>query len=132
MGITAGFLAQATLKFLLEFGDLTYVLGYNARKDFFQNYSIKANPECKDPKCIKLQALKAQLPPEKLFIPTREKIIKEGTNEIEKVEADPNEWGIEIVSESTETSTKDNTVTLTAQDTKNENLEDLMAKLKSM
>mmetsp|Transcript_4501 Transcript_4501/g.4969 ORF Transcript_4501/g.4969 Transcript_4501/m.4969 type:complete len:383 (+) Transcript_4501:33-1181(+) len=133
MGITAGFLAQATLKFLLEFGDLTLVLGYNARKDFFQNYSIKANPECKDPKCLKLQALKANLPPEKLFIPTRERIIKEGANETEKVDIDTtNEWGIEIVADSSQSTTEDKTVTLSHKDTKDTNIEDLMAKLKSM
>jgi ubiquitin-like modifier-activating enzyme 5 len=31
MGITAGFLAQNALKYLLDFGELAYVLGYNAK-----------------------------------------------------------------------------------------------------
>lgn len=53
MGITAGFLAQNALKFLLDFGDLAFVLAYNARADFFTNYMIKPNEECKEPYCMK-------------------------------------------------------------------------------
>ena len=51
MGIIAGFLCQATLKFLLNFGTLSYCLSYNAQSDFFTSYKIAINPECKEPTC---------------------------------------------------------------------------------
>lgn len=51
MGIIAGFLSQATLKFLLNFGTLSYCLSYNAQSDFFSSYKIATNPECKEPSC---------------------------------------------------------------------------------
>ena len=35
MSIVAGFLVQACLKYLLNFGDTNFYLGYNAFKDFF-------------------------------------------------------------------------------------------------
>ena len=47
MGIIAGFLSQATLKYLLEFGSLSYCLCYNAQIDFFNSYKIAVNPDCK-------------------------------------------------------------------------------------
>ncbi len=51
MGIIAGFLSQATLKYLLNFGSLSYCLSYNAQSDFFTSYKIAVNPECKEPSC---------------------------------------------------------------------------------
>merc|ERR1719198_1274754 len=56
MGITAGFLAQATLKFLLKFGEVSPFLGYDALGDFFPTYPMVANPECANPACRRLQA----------------------------------------------------------------------------
>ena len=47
MGIIAGFLSQAALKFLLNFGSLSHCLSYNAQSDFFTSYKIAINPECK-------------------------------------------------------------------------------------
>jgi ubiquitin-like modifier-activating enzyme 5 len=47
MGIIAGFLCQAALKFLLNFGTLSHCLSYNAQSDFFTSYKIAINPECK-------------------------------------------------------------------------------------
>jgi ubiquitin-like modifier-activating enzyme 5 len=47
MGIIAGFLSQAALKYLLNFGILSYCLSYNAQSDFFSSYKIATNPECK-------------------------------------------------------------------------------------
>jgi len=51
MGIIAGFLSQATLKYLLNFGTLAFCLSYNAQSDFFTSYKIAINPECKEPSC---------------------------------------------------------------------------------
>ncbi len=47
MGIIAGFLCQASLKYLLNFGSLSHCLSYNAQSDFFTSYKIAINPECK-------------------------------------------------------------------------------------
>ena len=134
MGITAGFLAQATLKFLLEFGDLSYVIGYNARKDYFQIYSIMANSECKDNKCLKRQKEKASLPAEDLFVAKREKLAKERINEQDKVAVDTtNEWGIEIVGQTGDSNQEPEVQqTVNAADSQDTNIEDLMSKLKSM
>jgi ubiquitin-like modifier-activating enzyme 5 len=52
MGITAGFLVQNTLKYLLQFADVSFCLTYNARTDFFSNYTIQINTECKEPSCL--------------------------------------------------------------------------------
>lgn len=55
MGIVAGFLVQNTLKFLLNFGDVTYYLGYNAMQDFFPTMMLKPNPNCEDNYCRQRQ-----------------------------------------------------------------------------
>ena len=60
MGIIAGFLSQATLKFLLNFGTLSYCLSYNAQSDFFSSYKIATNPECKEPSCQSIQKKKKE------------------------------------------------------------------------
>jgi len=55
MGIIAGFLSQTVLKYLLEFGEVSQFLGYNAFTDFFPRYPLSPNPECTDKKCKELQ-----------------------------------------------------------------------------
>ena len=54
MGIIAGLLSQNVLKYLLGFGEVSYVLGYNALEDFFPKYPIKPNKECGDSRCVEL------------------------------------------------------------------------------
>ncbi|KAK9810358.1 hypothetical protein WJX72_009372 [[Myrmecia] bisecta] len=56
MGIIAGLLVQNTLKYLLNFGQVTQYLGYSSLKDFFPSMQIKPNPGCVNPLCGKLQA----------------------------------------------------------------------------
>mmetsp|Transcript_6530 Transcript_6530/g.4905 ORF Transcript_6530/g.4905 Transcript_6530/m.4905 type:complete len:98 (+) Transcript_6530:542-835(+) len=51
MGITAGFLSQNVLKYLLNFGESSLFLGYNALEDFFPKYPLTPNQECSDKKC---------------------------------------------------------------------------------
>merc|ERR1719220_382822 len=55
MGITAGFLAQATLKHLLHFGTVSNFLGYDALGDFFPTYAMSPNPDCGNLHCRKRQ-----------------------------------------------------------------------------
>mmetsp|Transcript_4864 Transcript_4864/g.4497 ORF Transcript_4864/g.4497 Transcript_4864/m.4497 type:complete len:121 (+) Transcript_4864:461-823(+) len=51
MGITAGFLSQNVLKYLLQFGKCSLYLGYNAFEDFFPSFPMTPNGECSDRKC---------------------------------------------------------------------------------
>merc|ERR1719198_1061925 len=55
MGITAGFLAQATLKYLLNFGTVSNFLGYDALGDFFPTYAMAPNPDCGSYQCRQRQ-----------------------------------------------------------------------------
>ncbi|XP_078700942.1 ubiquitin-like modifier-activating enzyme 5 [Branchiostoma floridae x Branchiostoma belcheri] len=95
MGIVAGFLVQNTLKYLLEFGSVTYYLGYNAMQDFFPSMSMKPNPNCDDSYCTKLQTEYQ----EKLAAQPKEAVKEE---KVEEVVHDANDWGIELVAETTE------------------------------
>ncbi|PKU35282.1 ubiquitin-like modifier-activating enzyme 5 [Limosa lapponica baueri] len=55
MGVVAGILVQNVLKYLLNFGTVSYYLGYNAMQDFFPTMSMKPNPQCSDQNCRKQQ-----------------------------------------------------------------------------
>uniref|UniRef100_A0A0A9WQ97 Ubiquitin-like modifier-activating enzyme 5 n=1 Tax=Lygus hesperus TaxID=30085 RepID=A0A0A9WQ97_LYGHE len=46
MGIIAGLLAQNALKYLLQFGDVSEYVGYDAMRDHFPRLTLKPNPEC--------------------------------------------------------------------------------------
>jgi len=123
MGITAGFLAQATLKYLLKFGTVSNFLGYDALGDFFPTYDMAPNPECGSVQCRKRQQ-------EWLARPKEEAPAKVETAEPVELHAE-NEWGIEVVDSSdalpAEEEPKDETV-----DTKGASLSDLMASLKAL
>ncbi|CAG9571486.1 putative NAD/FAD dependent dehydrogenase [Leishmania major strain Friedlin] len=56
MGIVAGFLAQNTLKYLIQFGEVSEYIGYDAMRDHFPRVELKANPECRNALCGKRQA----------------------------------------------------------------------------
>ncbi|EPY29030.1 ubiquitin-like modifier-activating enzyme 5 [Strigomonas culicis] len=56
MGIVAGFLAQNTLKYLLQFGTVSEYVGYDAMRDYFPQVHIKANPDCRNRTCVARQA----------------------------------------------------------------------------
>lgn len=51
MGIVAGLLVQNTLKYLLEFGNVSKYLGYTALKDFFPTMEMRPNPQCSNQAC---------------------------------------------------------------------------------
>jgi ubiquitin-like modifier-activating enzyme 5 len=96
MGIVAGFLVQNSLKYLLGFGEVTHYLGYNALKDFFPTMSMKPNPQCDDNHCRlqqrEYQEQLSQQPAAAASMPHEKAAI---------VHAD-NDWGIELVSETTD------------------------------
>lgn len=98
MGMVAGMLVQATLKYLLQFGQVTEYLGYSALKDFFPTMTLKPNPNCGDSWCVKRQR---EVKKEEEAESARREA--EGTDKIdrgetEEVELHPdNEWGISVV-----------------------------------
>lgn len=55
MGIIAGLLAQNLLKYLLNIGEVAYLLSYNAFLNFFDNSILLPNPSCNDDRCVELQ-----------------------------------------------------------------------------
>ncbi|XP_048366754.1 ubiquitin-like modifier-activating enzyme 5 isoform X2 [Sphaerodactylus townsendi] len=95
MGVVAGLLVQNVLKYLLNFGSVSFYLGYNAMQDFFPTMTMKPNPQCDDRNCRKQQEeykkKAAARPKEDIFVEEEEEIIHE-----------ENDWGIELVSEVSE------------------------------
>ncbi|XP_068160491.1 ubiquitin-like modifier-activating enzyme 5 [Antennarius striatus] len=96
MGVVAGILVQNVLKYLLKFGTVSYYLGYNAMQDFFPTMAMKANPQCNDHYCRKQQEEYKKKEAEKPKV----EVVQE---EEEEVVHEDNDWGIELVSEVTET-----------------------------
>ncbi|XP_048649972.1 ubiquitin-like modifier-activating enzyme 5 isoform X2 [Marmota marmota marmota] len=147
MGVVAGILVQNVLKFLLNFGTVSFYLGYNAMQDFFPTMSMKPNPQCDDKNCRKQQEeykKKVALLPKPETVQEEEEIIHED-----------NEWGIELVSEVSEEELKnssgpvpdlpegitvaytipkkpDDCVSEVTVEDSGESLEDLMAKMKNI
>lgn len=95
MGIIAGFLVQNSLKYLLNFGEVSYYLGYSALLDHFPREVLMPNPDCGDVWCRKRQEewrgrWKAR------------EGKRGGEGEMGKeheVVHEENEWGIEVVDE---------------------------------
>ncbi|XP_063726670.1 ubiquitin-like modifier-activating enzyme 5 [Symsagittifera roscoffensis] len=98
MAVVAGFLIQNTLKYLLGFGQVSDYLGYNALSDFFPTMSLKPNEQCDDCHCRKRQQEAAERRRANESSGVEEKKEKKE----EKVVHDSNDWGIELVSETSE------------------------------
>ncbi|ETE58923.1 Ubiquitin-like modifier-activating enzyme 5 [Ophiophagus hannah] len=99
MGVVAGLLVQNVLKYLLNFGMVSFYLGYNALQDFFPTMTMKPNPQCSDRNCRMQQERykkKEAVNPKEELIDQEEEIIHED-----------NDWGIELVSEISEEELKD-------------------------
>eukprot|EP00911_Craspedida_sp_UC1_P002724 UC1_evm1s2000 len=93
MGMVAGMLVQNTLKYLLDFGEVSTYLGYSALTDFFPRYDMKPNPDCSVSFCLKAQAAyqeRLKLEPEK-----KKKEAGEETAAVVHAES----WGIVVESE---------------------------------
>ncbi|XP_060036234.1 ubiquitin-like modifier-activating enzyme 5 isoform X2 [Erinaceus europaeus] len=146
MGVVAGILVQNVLKFLLNFGTVSFYLGYNAMQDFFPTMSMKPNPQCDDRNCRKQQE---EYKKKVAALPKQEVVQEE-----EEIIHEDNEWGIELVSEVSEEELKnssgpvpdlpegitvaytipkkdDSVPEVTVEDS-GESLEDLMAKMRNM
>lgn len=129
MGITAGLLAQATLKHLLHFGTVSNFLGYDALGDFFPSYGMAPNPECENRQCRLRQAEWKENPEEMMekYGLTQGKVVEK---EPEALELHPdNEWGI-VVEDTIEGG--DQEAPEPVVDTQGASVADLMASLKSL
>jgi len=93
MGIVAGFLVQNTLKYLLKFGRVSNYVGYNALDDHFLILTLKPNEECDDSFCCRRQIEQKSKP--QVIEETAQPVSTEVTHE-------SNEWGIELVSDSSD------------------------------
>lgn len=92
MGIVAGMLVQNTLKYLLDFGEVSNYLGYNALIDFFPKMTLKPNSQCDDRFCVQRQR-EYQLNPRVVAV-IEEEIDDQPLHE-------DNSFGIELVSDDT-------------------------------
>ena len=93
MGIVAGFLSQHTLKYLLDFGDISGYVGYDAMKDHFPQIELKANPTCSNDLCVQRQNEHRTKPK---YFPAWARFPEEKKAIVHKA----NEWGIEVSSTS--------------------------------
>ncbi|KAF9607532.1 hypothetical protein IFM89_036894 [Coptis chinensis] len=57
LGVVDALLVQNTLKYLLQFGQVSPYLGYNALKDFFPTMAMKPNLQCSNLACLERQVL---------------------------------------------------------------------------
>ncbi|EKF30375.1 NAD/FAD dependent dehydrogenase, putative [Trypanosoma cruzi marinkellei] len=105
MGIVAGFMAQNTLKYLLNFGTVSEYVGYDAMRDHFPSITIKANPECRNETCVQRQQEYATLraamgdaahPLHQANKQREEREAKERAAARAKATASAAEWGIVI------------------------------------
>mmetsp|Transcript_4461 Transcript_4461/g.8141 ORF Transcript_4461/g.8141 Transcript_4461/m.8141 type:complete len:301 (-) Transcript_4461:218-1120(-) len=89
MGLVAALLVQNVLKYTLDFGEVSYYLGYNALKDYFPTWPMKPNPSCGNSACLRCQKKHKGWTPPKRAAKVEEEIEFE------------NEWGIELEEEET-------------------------------
>lgn len=93
MGIVAGLLVQATLKFLLNFGEISNYLGYSALKDFFPTMTLRPNPGCTDSWCARRQKEAAEKDADTTICDNAQ-----SESLVDDMELHPdNEWGISLV-----------------------------------
>jgi len=71
MSITAAFLVQNLLKYFLGFGEVSNFLGFNTLSNYFPTHTIRPNPSCANPNCVKAQELN---PVRKQYEPDEEDI----------------------------------------------------------
>lgn len=131
MGITAGLLAQATLKHLLKFGTVSNFLGYDALGDYFPSYSMTPNPECGNRHCRLRQQEWAEHPEEMM----RKYGLQEETEKKDDSNAQlhpDNEWGIVIEDSDGCAAPEKEEEKEEVVDTKGASVAELMASLKAL
>lgn len=94
MGVVAGLLVQAALKWMLNFGRVRQYVGYNALEDFFPTLEMKPNDQCTAPFCLDRQR---QYADERAARAAAEAEGKKAEEEAPVTHED--DFGIELVSE---------------------------------
>lgn len=124
MGMVACMLVQNTLKYLLNFGEVSNYLSYNALKDFYKKFDLKPNPECDNRLCRQRQLE---------FKPPQTEPECSGSDLDQQVVHTENVYGIELCNDSDDNDDDNEAVKLEPLPASNDgtSLEDLMAKLKS-
>ncbi len=97
MGIIAGMLVQNTLKYLLDFGQVTQYLGYSSLTDFYPTMEIKPNPTCENKHCVQRQTEWNAGAREREEEEERRKEAEELKELEDNVVHESNEWGIQVV-----------------------------------
>eukprot|EP00753_Platysulcus_tardus_P005269 PLAT13116.1.p1 GENE.PLAT13116.1~~PLAT13116.1.p1 ORF type:complete len:424 (-),score=127.38 PLAT13116.1:74-1306(-) len=87
MGLVAVLLVQNVLKYLLQFGEVSYYLGYAALTNFFPTDLLRPNPTCGNSWCCRRQKEHAG------WEPPRKEVVVEDEGPLH----DDNEWGISCV-----------------------------------
>jgi len=93
MGMVAGFLVQNTLKYLLNFGQVSPYLGYNAMKDYFPTMDIQPNPGCSNARCCKLQVKYEEKRKQRKLDKEKGEAVEEDMGPLHE----DNEWSISVV-----------------------------------
>ncbi|KFK42871.1 hypothetical protein AALP_AA1G049700 [Arabis alpina] len=119
MGVVAGLLVQNSLKFLLNFGEVSPYLGYNSLKDFFPTMQMRPNPQCSNAACLERQKEYMLAKPER-DAAAKAKMEAEALTAIDESPLhDDNEWNISVVNDENE---KDTTKAASSSDTLPEGL----------
>jgi ubiquitin-like modifier-activating enzyme 5 len=105
MGVVAGLLVQNSLKFLLNFGEVSPYLGYNSLKDFFPTMKMRPNPQCSNVACLERQKEYMLAKPERDAAAKAKMEADASTTIDEGPLHDDNEWNISVVDDENEKDT---------------------------
>lgn len=100
MGITSAFLIQNVLKYLLNFGEVSDFLGYNALQNFFPTYTVKPNENCSNGHCRKAREAHLKYLAEN-------PVVEKPKEEEKPVVHEDNEWGITLEEDSSQAPVKE-------------------------
>ncbi|CAN6903059.1 unnamed protein product [Brassica oleracea] len=105
MGVVAGLLVQNSLKFLLNFGEVSPYLGYNSLKDFFPTMQMRPNPQCSNAACMERQKEYMLAKPAR-DAAAKAKMEADALTAIDDCPLhDDNEWNISVVDDENEKDT---------------------------
>ncbi|KAJ7956045.1 ubiquitin-like modifier-activating enzyme 5 [Quillaja saponaria] len=100
MGVVAGLLVQNTLKFLLNFGQVSPYLGYNSLKDYFPTMEMKPNPQCSNVACVERQKEYILVKPARdAAAKAKMEVAAQSTAECPPLHVD-NDWNISVLDDS--------------------------------
>jgi ubiquitin-like modifier-activating enzyme 5 len=119
MGVVAGLLIQNSLKYLLSFGKVSHLLGYNSMEDFFPQYPLAPNTECTAQACLRLQQRYSSHPDQR-------RLRTSDPSQVPTALHEANEWDISV--QASGESHEERRVAAVVE----ESLEDLSAKLRSL